>query len=198
MSITKTYPAGKYYIGDICYVLSSDVYDKQWGDKYDYSCGTFELSFNGVTAQVSAYRTTYGDGLYTDAATGKMFPVDSGTIGIVPLELCKETKMSRKNLNIIDSTTPVEFTVDDGVFVITYNTTETITINTNGDEDEDEEEEEDEDEEEEEDEEEAEEEDEDEDEEDEEVETRGQNTCPMPSTPDYAPDVHRALGEDDE
>lgn len=33
---------GRYFIGDICYALPDEVYDKIWGDKYEYEEGCYE------------------------------------------------------------------------------------------------------------------------------------------------------------
>jgi hypothetical protein len=74
-------PAGKYYIGDPCYVIS----DHDTWIEFIESCGYFE-----ETAEASigddkfwAHSTVYGDGSYW-CNVGKELPVDSGLIGIVP------------------------------------------------------------------------------------------------------------------
>ena len=132
MPFSATYPAGKYYIGDISYVLACVVYDEQWGGKYEFASGTFEFNANGTTANLSAVLTCYDDGTYVDTVTKKRFSVDSGNIGIVPVSLCVQGKLARANGilgHVIESATPVTFSVEKGIFEITYEHS-TISIKT--------------------------------------------------------------------
>jgi hypothetical protein len=73
--------AGKYYVGDLCYVLGD-----RWTEVcdliiVDHQCldGEFELS-DGT--KFAIYGTAYGDGVYPDQH-GNGYPVDSGSIGCV-------------------------------------------------------------------------------------------------------------------
>lgn len=86
-----TMPAGKYWIGDLCYVLK---------DQWDEVCS---LTINGNDClegeftladgtRFATLGTAHGDGEYLDA-TGHHYPVDSGTIGCVLAELVDD-KMS--------------------------------------------------------------------------------------------------------
>lgn len=82
-----TMPAGKYYVGDLCYVLH---------DEWDEVC---EIIFNtpephGVLdgeftlkdgRKFAIYSTAYGDGQYYDNY-GRAYPVDAGSIGCILLE----------------------------------------------------------------------------------------------------------------
>lgn len=135
LKVNYTYPAGKYYIGDICYALSEDVYDKQWGDKFNYACGTHEMTSQGVSDVVSVNYTTYGDGVYTDTFNNIDFEVDSGTIGIVPIALCDPNKVYDDKIKgglVIKSISPINFKSNDGIFEITFNyDIMTILIDTN-------------------------------------------------------------------
>jgi hypothetical protein len=77
-------PAGKYYVGDLCYVMR---------EEWDEVCGLF---FKGRTDQgcnqgefmlkdgrrFACYNTRWGDGLYFDEARNK-YPVDAGCIGCI-------------------------------------------------------------------------------------------------------------------
>jgi len=76
--------AGKYFVGDLCYVL---------GGRWDEVCnliivnrkcldGEFELK-DGT--QFAIYGTAYGDGFYSDQQANE-YPVDSGSIGCVLVE----------------------------------------------------------------------------------------------------------------
>lgn len=79
-----TMPAGKYYVGDLCYVLH---------DEWDEVC---EIMFNtpdphGVLdgeftlkdgRRFAVYSTMYGDGVYYDNY-GREYGVDAGCIGCI-------------------------------------------------------------------------------------------------------------------
>jgi len=82
----QTLPAGRYYIGDPCYVIDgeawSDFLDPYWD--LDSRGGVFEYDGH----KVCAFGTQYGDGCY-EASNGAMLGVDAGMIGAVPLEIVK-------------------------------------------------------------------------------------------------------------
>lgn len=79
--MTAILPAGKYYIGDLCYVL---------GDMWDEVC---HLIFDGETegkllelksgTKFVYFHTAYGDGTYRDSTGEYEFSVDAGLIGAV-------------------------------------------------------------------------------------------------------------------
>jgi hypothetical protein len=124
MEVNHTYPAGEYYVGDICYALSDDVYQKQWGDKFKYARGTHEITYRGVTDFLSVNATAYGDGTYTDTRNELDFVVDSGTIGIVHISMCEPKNIKDGKIiggHIIQSITPVKFKSNKGVFEISFN-----------------------------------------------------------------------------
>ena len=87
-----------FYIGDPCYALDDEAYYGSWGRKVkdgdgwkdSDSPGFQEGPFvhDGFTVIVA--HTAHGDGCYHDATDSMDFPVDSGCIGIVPLELVKD------------------------------------------------------------------------------------------------------------
>lgn len=80
-----TMPAGKYYVGDLCYVLHSE---------WDECCDLFFRDRNGGCNQgefnlsdgrrFASYNTMYGDGSYTDM-NGRGYSVDAGLIGCILL-----------------------------------------------------------------------------------------------------------------
>lgn len=76
--------AGKYYVGDLCYVMDND-----WDEVCDLTIdGSQVLSgeFNMKDGRRFAlYTTMYGDGTYRDEQ-GREYPVDSGSIGCVRVE----------------------------------------------------------------------------------------------------------------
>ena len=94
---------GVYYVGDPCYVLGSD--HKRWMRLLKES-----RYFNGFDPDseeelrvrfweglfedhnMAGGSTAFGDGTYVDNY-GNSYPVDSGIIGIVPIELCDNIDM---------------------------------------------------------------------------------------------------------
>lgn len=62
----------KFIIGDLCNCLSDD----DWSDY----CNSETLPEGAFS-----FRTAYGDGTYTDSE-GRSYGVDSGTLGICPLD----------------------------------------------------------------------------------------------------------------
>lgn len=77
-----TVSAGKYYLGDPCYSVPS----KFWSDLLD-SADFFEVKSEGKVNGYTVYAmsTKYGDGVYR-CNRGYSYPVDSGLIGLVPVE----------------------------------------------------------------------------------------------------------------
>jgi hypothetical protein len=75
-------PPGQYYVGDPCYVFNR----KHW-DELGAQTNWFDRSVGELNGQkMIAFGTAYGDGLYSDQ-NGRMYPVDAGLIGVVPVEL---------------------------------------------------------------------------------------------------------------
>lgn len=124
-----------FYIGDICYVLGDAVYDAVWGAN-EYRGGQY-LNVAGTGISFAVAGTASGDGCYSDGDNS--YPVDSGTIGIIPLELLDafgRTDMDCESGCVIEVNGPTvaTFDVDDGVFDIRVNY-EHITIDTSFDDD---------------------------------------------------------------
>lgn len=117
-------PAGKYYIGDLCYVLGNAVYDKVYGG-HGYGDGLYvnkktnEFFFVGATA--------YGDGCYI-GSDGKEFGVDAGIIGICPASCMRKDDGGG---HMYTFTEPVECKFKGGFFdfISGYNS---LTIDTSG------------------------------------------------------------------
>jgi hypothetical protein len=78
-------PAGKYYVGDLCYVMT----DEEW----DVFCSITIKGLNCIDGQFempdgrkfATYGTMYGDGLYKDQY-GNKYGVDAGLIGCIRVE----------------------------------------------------------------------------------------------------------------
>lgn len=82
-------PAGRYYVGDLCYVMS----DEQWEEVCELTIdgnncleGIFTMK-DGT--RFAMYSTEYGDGRYPDLE-GNQYSVDSGTIGCVLVSSAKK------------------------------------------------------------------------------------------------------------
>ena len=97
--------AGKYYIGDLCYVMN-----ERWEDVCDLSSDGNQIIDGEFTTKdgtrFALYRTAYGDGTYTDEA-GNEYPVDAGCIGCVlvdDIDLSNESNdLTGGNVHTFDS-----------------------------------------------------------------------------------------------
>lgn len=88
-------PAGKYIIGDPCY-----LFDDNWSDILDdndyFECDLDKQVINGLG--VAVMPTEHGDGSYYDSDEFE-YGVDAGLIGIMPYELLTwENKMDEVEL----------------------------------------------------------------------------------------------------
>ena len=80
-----TIQPGKYYLGDPCYSLNEswDFFLKQT------DCFRKSSIAEVDGHQILAFKTKWGDGSYR-SNTGRVFYVDAGMIGLVPIELSQE------------------------------------------------------------------------------------------------------------
>lgn len=108
--------AGKYYVGDLCYVLND-----RWDEVcdliiVDHRCldGEFELK-DGT--RFAIYSTKWGDGVYPDQH-GNAYPVDSGSIGCVRVEDITEGELDEGLGNIFDFKESFTTDSDDGIILI--------------------------------------------------------------------------------
>jgi hypothetical protein len=102
-----TMPAGKYYVGDLCYVMDDDEWKEVcsrirgrgvWGECLD---GEFVLHDG---RKLAIYSTKWGDGTYYDEL-GHSYSVDSGGIGCIRVEDIKANKYD----NLLDLGAILEF-----------------------------------------------------------------------------------------
>jgi len=78
-------PAGKYYIGDLCYVMTDDEcleFCDITIDGMKVKDGEFQLKDG---RRFATYGTAYGDGVYHDQY-GHSYSVDAGLIGCIKIE----------------------------------------------------------------------------------------------------------------
>lgn len=100
-------PAGKYYIGDLCYVMDNDEWSQVCartiqGEKI--VDGEFELDDG---RKFAIYSTRWGDGCYYDEF-GHSYPVDAGSIGCILMSDIKANKYD----NLLDLGAILEFDED--------------------------------------------------------------------------------------
>lgn len=102
-----TMPAGRYYIGDLCYVMN----DEEWEQFCKLTIkgnecldGEFNLPDG---RRFAAYGTAWGDGLYKDQY-GRKYPVDAGLIGCILVDDIKALML----YNIEDLGNISEFAMD--------------------------------------------------------------------------------------
>jgi hypothetical protein len=102
------FPAGEYYVGDLCYVMHPE-----WDNLCDIMFSEDEMLEGELTVQnkkLFLASTAYGDGTYTDN-TGRAYGVDAGLLGIIAVSDIAESELP----NLIDGHV-IEFTQD---FIVT-------------------------------------------------------------------------------
>ena len=114
------FKAGKYYIGDPCYVLQ-DTNGWSWDsvlDQTDYFMdfnGTITHSY-GDSYHVAGASTRYGDGSYVDNS-GREFLVDAGCIACIPVSAIGLT-FNYTGGHILDIPVDFEFEAKYGIYGI--------------------------------------------------------------------------------
>jgi len=106
-----TMPAGKYYVGDLCYVMT----DKEWEEVCELTApkmGTWGKSTQGEFEladgrKFTCYDTKWGDGEYYDEI-GHSYSVDAGLIGCILVSDIKANKYD----NLLDLGAILEFDED--------------------------------------------------------------------------------------
>ena len=112
-----TMPAGKYYVGDLCYVMHPE-----WDEFCELTIkgercleGEFTLADGRRFATLS---TAYGDGTYR-SNRGTEHSVDAGLIGCIRLEDIRDQQYSLEQIMqlgaIIDFEAPFEVSADQGL-----------------------------------------------------------------------------------
>lgn len=113
-----TLPAGRYYIGDICYALEENIYMDFWGTKNNFQDGKYVYkSYNFIV-----HSTYYGDGWY-ESNSDVRYAVDAGNIGMVHEKLFDTKKLKRMTMlgthySIHTFTGDISFEYDNGTFMI--------------------------------------------------------------------------------
>lgn len=123
-----------FYVGDVCYALGEDVYYGFWGVRNNFDDGVYEVP--GGNAKFAVASTAYGDGEYM-SNDGRMFWVDAGNLGIVPLELAERERADELGYVFLMPGT-AEFCTENGVFEFTLPNRNSFTVDTRYDEEDEE------------------------------------------------------------
>jgi hypothetical protein len=126
-----TMPAGKYYIGDLCYVMHDE-----WSEFCDITIkdekcldGEFVLADG---RRFATFSTAWGDGTYR-SSINTLHSVDSGSIGCIRVEDINDTTYDAETINrlgaIVDFPEPFEVSEDTGLLTFGH-----VLIETNADE----------------------------------------------------------------
>jgi len=115
-------PAGRYYVGDLCYVMTDEEWDEFCSITTDGNrCLHGEFNFEDGR-RFATFGTRWGDGKYVDTNKLYEFSVDAGLIGCMRLNEINIEKLNLKEIEglgaIVDF--PYEFGtgVTDGVITI--------------------------------------------------------------------------------
>jgi hypothetical protein len=99
-----TMPAGVYYVGDLCYIMSDE-----WEEVIEMCVNAqgavadeFQLADG---RRFAMYNTAYGDGVYADQSEREYY-VDSGTIGCI---LASDIDRPLRDIQLVQK---IEFTSD--------------------------------------------------------------------------------------
>lgn len=125
-------PAGRYYIGDLCYVMT----DKEWDEfcsltTIDYDCIHGEFNFEDGR-RFATYGTKWGDGEYKSNINTN-HSVDAGLIGCIRLNEINIEKLNEEDMlgvgAIVDFDKPFKTYENNGLIVFGH-----VIINTDPDE----------------------------------------------------------------
>ena len=122
-------PAGKYWIGDPCYVLGRGKHE-DWIDvlnKTNYFDGDV-YTIRG--SKLWGHGTAYGDGTYTDKE-GREYGVDAGILSVIPWKLVEDKKKADTLGHVVTFDAPFECRYDSGILHMGH-----ISIDTEGSSDE--------------------------------------------------------------
>ena len=133
--VSAEFPAGEYYIGDLCYVMH-----KEWDEFCDLTISPEGGCLNGEFTLADGRRfffgqTSYGDGVYHDNR-GNEYPVDAGLIGIIAVKDISAEDQKNLNLGAVHNfPSNIYVEAENGVFYFGY-----VCIDTAHEEDEEEDE----------------------------------------------------------
>lgn len=125
-------PAGRYYVGDLCYVMH-DVWDEVCDLMFPHDnsgvYGKFKLKDG---REFAVYPTMYGDGSYYDGS-GREYWVDAGVIGCILESDIRDPSPTIEGGNVMDFAN--EFKTGEDRGVIRFGSVYIDTAGTDEDED---------------------------------------------------------------
>lgn len=87
---------GKFVISDPCYVLPDDIYYDVWENVYNFEIATIEVDESSFAViQVPEFNIDPADTM-----NNKRYTVDSGSFGVIPLELCDTEKVKSERCKV--------------------------------------------------------------------------------------------------
>lgn len=104
---------GKYFLGDPSLVLPEKIYIGIFGNIYNYSNGKYNI----LGKEICLHTTHYGDGKFIDTRN-RIYNIESGLIGLIPLELIENINLCKNNGHIFKFSKKVYFVYDAGLFII--------------------------------------------------------------------------------
>ena len=120
-TVTTNMPPGEYIVGDPLYTLKKDM--QQEYHSMSVKAKTEPFSVQGM--KCLNYYTVWGDGEYADK-DGFNYPVDSGSIGLVPANLTKLDDHNKQFIKMVSFDQPFTCYADYNRMTLTFGH---ITIN---------------------------------------------------------------------
>lgn len=122
-------PAGKYYVGDLCYVMHEE-WDEVCGlffkGRTDQGCNQGEFMLKD-SRRFACYNTRWGDGTYFDEARNR-YPVDAGCIGCILVSDISPSDANNLAGNIHEMPRDFNTSNEDGILTFGH-----VVINTDND-----------------------------------------------------------------
>ena len=97
-------PAGRYYVGDPCYVIPDETWPTFCKAMYPDGRGPPKVGVFWLPdgTKYAGFTTKYGDGLYESyGKTEEMFYVDSGSIACIPVDALPSDKVEKAKGHVI-------------------------------------------------------------------------------------------------
>ena len=117
-----------FYVGELLYAMGDEDYDGDWQSDHSDIEGVHRL--RGHTFALACIGDS--DRTYTDSK-GRTYEVESGHIGILPLELCEKSMEEMQSKGQIVNTQLAFFDANKGVVNVVFNNGECIVIEENMD-----------------------------------------------------------------
>lgn len=116
-----TFSAGRYYIGDPCYVIEDENWDNVLKETgcfgYEPFSGIDENYYHLNGKVCWAHSTAWGDGTYFDNK-GEEYWVDAGLLGVIPAEALEGDLEFRGGYGFTNFDKPFTVEYDEGTFKI--------------------------------------------------------------------------------